>query len=519
MARKDEGCKVMTIGSGKVFATTGYGIALHKNSRWKRPLDLALLQLVGDDEIEMLERLWLSGICHNDKIEVMSSKLDIDNMAGVFYMLLVAMGLSLLVFAWEHLVYWKLRHCMATSSGKLDFLLAISRGMYSCCSFEDETAPGGPKSLPSHHHTAMVTIPSQPHVVTTTVTNPAIAMAQQQPQQQQPQPVYKTPLPGSPPTVVHSGTGLGSSNTPIAGAPLPCSTFLPRPDRRLAVVDRWRLPKSATATNPMAVRGAITDMGPFAQKVPPNWASTAGGGGGLDGYKRYYGPIDPEGLGSCMEQQAGSQTPKTIPRGHPQPPPASVAFYSEKGMDHGVGKRVVGGGSGGQGKGPGKPLGTPRLPPKSQAPLPPTPPLPHPSPPLPSSFWRKRSKDDHVLLHNLPYIIQMSRVIDKWLNKQDLKNSDPLHTFMIFNLLHTLMPAMDSRFSETAKNFSLALGHAEEVSHDLNTRTFDLICWSDFSHCCPPRKSLDGNAVCRKPKEDSTQFSRSFSVKEQRTER
>ncbi|KAJ1131347.1 hypothetical protein NDU88_009684, partial [Pleurodeles waltl] len=77
-------------------------------------------------EIEMLERLWLSGICHNDKIEVMSSKLDIDNMAGVFYMLLVAMGLSLLVFAWEHLIYWKLRHCMR-HSGKLDFLLAFSR--------------------------------------------------------------------------------------------------------------------------------------------------------------------------------------------------------------------------------------------------------------------------------------------------------------------------------------------------------------------------------------------------------
>ncbi|MEQ2270349.1 hypothetical protein XENORESO_020338, partial [Xenotaenia resolanae] len=78
------------------------------------------------DEIDMLERLWLSGICHNDKIEVMSSKLDIDNMAGVFYMLLVAMGLSLLVFAWEHLVYWKLRHCVKTSGG-MDFLLALSR--------------------------------------------------------------------------------------------------------------------------------------------------------------------------------------------------------------------------------------------------------------------------------------------------------------------------------------------------------------------------------------------------------
>ncbi|KAK6326776.1 hypothetical protein J4Q44_G00024210, partial [Coregonus suidteri] len=408
MARKDEGCKVMTIGSGKVFATTGYGIALHKNSRWKRPLDLALLQLVGDDEIEMLERLWLSGICHNDKIEVMSSKLDIDNMAGVFYMLLVAMGLSLLVFAWEHLVYWRLRHCMATSSGRLDFLLAISRGMYSCCSFEDETMPGGAKSsmamLP-HHHGAMVTVPPQPHLVSGSSTNPALTMAQQQ-QQQQPQPVYKTQLPGSPPTVVHSGTALGPSNTPMLGAPLPCSTFLPRPDRRLAVVDRWRLPKTGTATNPMAVRGAVADMGPFPQKMAPTWGTTAGGvgiggggggGGGLDGYKRYYGPIDPEGLGPCMDQPAGSQTPKTAPRGHPQPPPATVAFYSEKGPDHGVGKRVVGGGGAGvQGKGGVKPLGTPRLPPKSQAvgvtpvPLPPNPPLPHPSPPLPSSFWRKR---------------------------------------------------------------------------------------------------------------------------------
>ncbi|XP_061106259.1 glutamate receptor ionotropic, NMDA 2D, partial [Conger conger] len=359
MARKDEGCKVMTIGSGKVFATTGYGIALHKNSRWKRPLDLALLQLVGDDEIEMLERLWLSGICHNDKIEVMSSKLDIDNMAGVFYMLLVAMGLSLLVFAWEHLVYWRLRHCMG-HSGSLDFLLAFSRGMYSCCSFEDETAQGGAKpTLPTHHH-AMMPPPPPPHVVTAAVANPAISMAQQQqPPQQQPQQAYKTPLPGSPPTVAHSGTALGASNTPILGAPLPCSTFLPRPDRRSAVVDRWRLPKTAGA-NPIGVRGGIggisgiTELGPFQQKVAPNWVG--GGGGGLDGYKRYYGPIDPEGLGPCVDPQTGgSQTPKT------------------------------------KGKGV-KSLGTPRLPPKSQAPapLPPNPPLPHPSPPLPSAFWRKR---------------------------------------------------------------------------------------------------------------------------------
>ncbi|XP_072345327.1 glutamate receptor ionotropic, NMDA 2D-like, partial [Scyliorhinus torazame] len=50
MARKDDGCKLVTIGSGKVFATTGYGIALQKGSKWKRPIDLALLQFLGDGE-------------------------------------------------------------------------------------------------------------------------------------------------------------------------------------------------------------------------------------------------------------------------------------------------------------------------------------------------------------------------------------------------------------------------------------------------------------------------------------
>ncbi|XP_034716856.1 glutamate receptor ionotropic, NMDA 2C-like isoform X1 [Etheostoma cragini] len=145
MAGKDEGCKLVTIGSGKVFATTGYGIALQKDSRWKRPIDLALLQFLGDGDTQRLETVWLSGICQNEKNEVMSSKLDIDNMAGVFYMLLVAMGLSMLVFAWEHLLYWKLRHSLRKSP-KLDFLLAISRGIYSC--FNGMEDPGRSSGLP-----------------------------------------------------------------------------------------------------------------------------------------------------------------------------------------------------------------------------------------------------------------------------------------------------------------------------------------------------------------------------------
>ncbi len=48
MAGRDEGCKLVTIGSGYIFATTGYGIAIQKESGWKRAVDLAILQLFGD---------------------------------------------------------------------------------------------------------------------------------------------------------------------------------------------------------------------------------------------------------------------------------------------------------------------------------------------------------------------------------------------------------------------------------------------------------------------------------------
>ncbi|KAF3839227.1 hypothetical protein F7725_017944 [Dissostichus mawsoni] len=61
-------------------------------------------------------------------------------------------------------------------------------------------------------------------------------------------------------------------------------------------------------------------------------------------------------------------------------------------------------------------------------------------------------QDDHVLLHNSLYIQQMSRIISKWLKKHEPSTSSPVHTFMVLNLLHTLMPALDSRFSDTENN-------------------------------------------------------------------
>lgn len=72
-------------------------------------------------------------------------------------------------------------------------------------------------------------------------------------------------------------------------------------------------------------------------------------------------------------------------------------------------------------------------------------------------------EDDHVLLHNSPYIVQMSLIIGKWLNEHELSTSGPVRTYMVLYLLHTLMPALGSRFSETATNLSVALGDAEGV--------------------------------------------------------
>ena len=78
--------------------------------------------------MEELEAQWLTGICHHEKNEVMSSQLDVDNMAGVFYMLAAAMGLALITFVWEHLFYWRLRFCLTgRCSGQPGLLFTISR--------------------------------------------------------------------------------------------------------------------------------------------------------------------------------------------------------------------------------------------------------------------------------------------------------------------------------------------------------------------------------------------------------
>ncbi|XP_036394034.1 kell blood group glycoprotein [Megalops cyprinoides] len=73
------------------------------------------------------------------------------------------------------------------------------------------------------------------------------------------------------------------------------------------------------------------------------------------------------------------------------------------------------------------------------------------------------NQSDVVFLHNLPYIINMSRIISKWQRNQEMSGSGSLHTFMILSLLHKVIPALDSKFTEIQRNLSVALGDTQEV--------------------------------------------------------
>ncbi|XP_053825563.1 LOW QUALITY PROTEIN: glutamate receptor ionotropic, NMDA 2D-like [Vidua macroura] len=347
MARKEEGCKLVTIGSGKVFASTGYGIALQRGSRWKRPVDLALLQLLGDDEIEMLERLWLSGICHQEKLEVMSSKLDIDNMAGVFYMLLVAMGLSLLVFAWEHLVHWKLRHL--GTPGRLRCLLAISRGMYSCCSAEDPPTPPprparplrGPRRPPPPPPCPRPPPPRDPPPPPPSAGAPPHAPPPPPPRRGPPDSFHRFYGPIEPQGLSRGG----------AGGPCPRSPPPRTPPARYAAPPEPFTPTLASPRPPSRCCGPAPTC---AGGTPRTWRPPPG--------------PPPPGLYPDISDSDS----EGCERGPPGPPPGRC-WSAEK-----LGGPWGGGGGGGWG-GSLEFLGGPPLPPPHYAPLP----LPPPPPPLP----------------------------------------------------------------------------------------------------------------------------------------
>ncbi|XP_030641336.1 kell blood group glycoprotein [Chanos chanos] len=80
------------------------------------------------------------------------------------------------------------------------------------------------------------------------------------------------------------------------------------------------------------------------------------------------------------------------------------------------------------------------------------------------------NQSDLIFVHNLPYIIHMSKTISQWQEQrgqeQETGGSGHLHTYMILSVLQTLLPALDSRFAAIHRNFSIASGHNTEEDPD-----------------------------------------------------
>uniref|UniRef100_A0A8D2ZD30 Glutamate receptor n=1 Tax=Scophthalmus maximus TaxID=52904 RepID=A0A8D2ZD30_SCOMX len=328
MAGRDDGCKLVTIGSGYIFATTGYGIALQKGSYWKRLVDLAILGIIGDGEMEELEAQWLTGICHSEKNEVMSSQLDVDNMAGVFYMLATAMGLSILTFISEHLFYWRLRYCFTgVCTGRPGLLFTISRGIWSCIhgvhidmkkkAPELDFSPQAnmlhllksakSMALSSPKRNTVLVQPSIMDVMTgkgtlsITNDNGKARLAGPAAPASKPRALWKKSVETlkTQPTVTSPGTSPGP--TPASGAgppPMKSQRYLPEEPPHSDISECSSRPQSHKDSDSMAARGGFK---------PVNQLRKRGGGGGGGGSKIYSIDSDQGSLQSAPTYQRDSQ--------------------------------------------------------------------------------------------------------------------------------------------------------------------------------------------------------------------
>ncbi|XP_069039087.1 kell blood group glycoprotein isoform X1 [Lepisosteus oculatus] len=66
------------------------------------------------------------------------------------------------------------------------------------------------------------------------------------------------------------------------------------------------------------------------------------------------------------------------------------------------------------------------------------------------------NESDVIFVHDFPYLISMSRSVSNWYKL------GTVHSYMILSLLHTVLPALDSRFTELRLNLSNALEDTRE---------------------------------------------------------
>jgi len=92
--------------NGQPFGPNTLSFGLQKDSPLTTPMNNAILEVLGNSVLDQIISRWTTDIdkCQNNQQDSTSSQLSLAQMAGLFYMLLLAVGLGLLIAAGERLV-------------------------------------------------------------------------------------------------------------------------------------------------------------------------------------------------------------------------------------------------------------------------------------------------------------------------------------------------------------------------------------------------------------------------------
>ncbi|XP_076315642.1 glutamate receptor ionotropic, kainate 2-like [Tachypleus tridentatus] len=108
-ATEQEPCNIET--TGRLFGAQNYGLGLQKNSPYEKHFSLGILSLREEGFFETLYRRWFAGICSSPgkgSKATNNRQLDIWSMIGVFYCLLIGIGVAavMVVVDWLRYMCW-----------------------------------------------------------------------------------------------------------------------------------------------------------------------------------------------------------------------------------------------------------------------------------------------------------------------------------------------------------------------------------------------------------------------------
>lgn len=98
-------CSLRVVGDS--LGTSGYAVALKKNSEWTNPLSLTILKYNENNIIQDLWGKWLKRKCiSKDEFNKAPSGLTIEDLNGLFLAILIGIGLGMVALVFENAIHY-----------------------------------------------------------------------------------------------------------------------------------------------------------------------------------------------------------------------------------------------------------------------------------------------------------------------------------------------------------------------------------------------------------------------------